>query len=74
MRQQQVKDDAVMEVIMALAETIKATGDDGIPSGHLYAASMGVMSLESYEMIISTLVRAGIVTRSNHVLRWARPN
>jgi ArsR family metal-binding transcriptional regulator len=41
-----------------------------IPSGHLYAQLMGVLSLEKYEMIISLLKKTGLVTEQNNELIW----
>ena len=46
-----------------------------VPSGHLYARLMGHLSLEEFNEIISTLVRAGLVRRdANHLLVWAGPH
>lgn len=41
-----------------------------IPSGHLYAQLMGVLSLEKYEMIIGLLKKTGLITEQNNELIW----
>lgn len=41
-----------------------------IPSGHLYAQLMGVMSLEKYEMVINLLKKTGLVTEQSNELIW----
>lgn len=60
----------VIEIIKTVYELIKATGTEGIPSGHLYARLMPLgCEMRHYEMIIGTLVNAGLVTETNHLLR-----
>lgn len=51
-------------------ETITAAGEDGIPSGHIYAALMGQgITLNSHNAIIGALVKTGKITNTNHLLR-----
>jgi hypothetical protein len=57
-----------IEVIRAVGECIKMAGE--IPSGHLYAALMGKMSLESYLEIIGVLKSAGMVEEKSYLLIW----
>jgi hypothetical protein len=59
----------VMDVIV---DCIKEGGDNGIPSGHLYAHLMGSMRLETYEKMIGMLIEAGRIKRSNHVLYYVK--
>ena len=63
------KAKATMEVMAAIAEVIQAAG--AIPSGHLYAALTSKLDLETYQVIIGTLVEAGLVKNKNHLLTWA---
>lgn len=64
---------AALQVVSVVYEAICAAGPAGVPSGHLYAATMGTFqTLHAYESCISALVRAGLVERANHVLT-ARP-
>jgi hypothetical protein len=56
-----------IRIASALYETISALG--GIPSGHLYARVMGHMSLDYYQLMIGTLIKAGLVTEENHFLK-----
>lgn len=56
-------------VLDALYEAIADAGTQGLPSGHLYAALMGHMTLDTYQTMIDVLVQTGRVTLSGHVLR-----
>jgi|APCry1669192319_1035405.scaffolds.fasta_scaffold12998_5 hypothetical protein len=58
-----------IEICKALASAIYAAKE--IPSGHLYAAVMGHMSLETYNACLSTLEKTGLIKReSSHLVRW----
>jgi len=58
-----------MEVCKALASAIHAAKE--IPSGHLYAAVMGHMTLETYQACIRTLEKTGLIKEeSSHLIRW----
>ena len=59
---------ALMAVDM-VKEAIYEAGDEGIPSGHLYAALMGIMSLETYEGIIVILKKAEMITDVDFLLK-----
>ena len=41
----------------------------GAPEGHLYAALMGQMNLDTFNMLVAFIVRQGWVTKSGNVLR-----
>jgi hypothetical protein len=58
-----------IKVLAALAEAIREAGT--IPSGHLWAASMGHMDFETYSKAIRMLAQAGVIKTSNHTLTWA---
>ena len=61
--------ESVLTVVTdMLLETIREAGPNGIPSGHLYAALMGHLSLDSYNAIIGLLKKAGKVKESYYVL------
>lgn len=60
-----------VEVIVAVGDAIREAGE--IPSGTLYAILMDRLDLNSYETIIGTLVCAGLVRNSNHLLTWIGP-
>lgn len=62
-------DAAVIAVIEAVYEAIAAAGAEGIPSGHLYAALMGVMNLDTYNGIISGLKSNGKITDNGYLLK-----
>jgi hypothetical protein len=63
------------ELLLIYREAIRdATREDtllhGIPSGHLYAATSRVISLEMHQQIVKSMVDAGLVRESNHLLTW----
>ena len=59
----------VVRVTSILYQAIAAAGEAGIPSGHLYAASMNVFeNVGAYEKCIGLLVRSGLVVSNNSVL------
>lgn len=59
-------------LVKAVGETIRDMGM--VPSGHLYAALCGKMSLETYEKLINKLVETGLVERGPHfILKWVGP-
>ena len=59
---------AALWIVAAVGEAIRDLGE--VPSGHLYAGLMGNMSLATYERIIGILKDQGMVSESNHLLRW----
>lgn len=59
---------AHLKVVQAVAEAIREAGS--LPSGPLYAIMCGVVSLESFNHIIDTLKRTGLVVEENHLLIW----
>jgi hypothetical protein len=63
---------AALEICLAVADSIRALGS--VPAGHLYATVLGHMSLESFEAVIRTLIRSGVVRRdASHLLTWIGP-
>lgn len=64
--------EAAFAITAAYAEAIRALKE--VPSGVLYAQLMpSGISLEGHQKIIDTLKRAGLVSESNHLLRWIGP-
>jgi predicted transcriptional regulator len=59
----------VLAVTLAILETVVEAGDQGAPSGPMYAAVMGQIDLQMYEAITETLVSKGLLTQSGHVFR-----
>lgn len=66
--------EAIKHLITIILDTLKDAGDDGFPSGHLYAALMGVIRLDQYQTLIEQLKRRKIIRESNHVLYLEKPN
>ena len=57
---------------LVVADAIQELGS--VPAGHLYAAVMGHMSLETFEGIVGVLVGAKLVRRdASHLLTWIGP-
>jgi hypothetical protein len=63
---------AMLSFAKIIEECIKDAGEAGIPSGHLYAAMMHKVGLETYQYAIGILKDAGVITEQNHLLRWTR--
>lgn len=59
--------EALKKIMVAIHETVKEE-PHGAPSGHVYAALMGIMSYETYEMIINAMIKNGKLERKNHLL------
>jgi len=62
---------AAVGVIIAVGTAIRELGR--VPSGHLYAGLMGQMDLRTFESVIETLKKAGLVEERNHELIWKEP-
>lgn len=63
--------EQIQSAITAVSEIGKVIREvKRIPSGHLYAQLMGVLSLEKYEMIIGLLKKTGLITEQNNELIW----
>jgi hypothetical protein len=72
MGREETKARAMILVTQAVADSIRDAGP--IPAGHLYAALMGVMSLDLFEQVVGGLVNGGLVRRDrSHLLTWAGP-
>ena len=62
------KKEITLAVISLIHDCIKDAGEQGIPSGHLYSILAGKISLDTYQGMISVLLKAGKVKESNFVL------
>lgn len=64
---------AAQAVLFAVAETIREAGE--CPSGTIYAALIGRVSLEGYEKMLRILTNAGLIEISPaHLIRWIGPH
>lgn len=61
------KDNFKVLLLTTLA-AISDMGDEGIPSGHLYAAMMSRCDLNTYNIIIETLAGSKWITHKNHYI------
>ncbi len=64
---------AGLNMLLAVAEAIRAAGKDGIPNGHLYVMLIGRVDANGYEAMIRTLKNAGLVTERANLLTWVGP-
>lgn len=61
---------AGFEIVALVGQLVKHAPNGEIPEGELYARLMDKFSLNSFNSIISTLVKAKAIERKNHLLRW----
>lgn len=63
------KTKAANAITGVVRDIVKEMGS--VPSGHLYAILMGMLTLDEYQAIVASLVDKGDVTLSgNHLLSW----
>lgn len=60
--------ESLIELVNTLYQIIQSFGEQGLPSGHLYAMTMHCFDLATYEACIAMLVRVGLVQRHGFVL------
>lgn len=61
--------DAAIKVAHVVFEVIAAGGTQGVPSGHVYAATMSAFSdVATYESCIDLLVKSKLVRREGLLL------
>lgn len=65
------KEKKALEIVRTVANVIRELRE--IPSGHLYARLMEVLTLDEYNQIIGLLKRAGLVTETYYNLKWKGP-
>lgn len=63
---------AAWVLVGAIRDAIREAGEEGIPSGHLYAMIMDKVSLESYNSVIDLLKRTGMISECNHLLKTCK--
>ena len=63
--QQQV--NAVRQIVAAFLDTVRESGSNGAPAGVMYAAAMGMMTLNQFDQIMEALVATGKVRKSGNV-------
>jgi len=57
---------------LILYDVIREAGDQGIPSGHLYAELSDKLNLTTYQVVIRALTEASWIENKNHLLRAKR--
>jgi hypothetical protein len=63
---------AGLAVTIAVAEAVREAGE--IPSGTVYAALVGKVTMEGYTKILGILKGAGLIEEDrSHLLRWIGP-
>jgi hypothetical protein len=54
--------------LAVILTTVAKSGNCEVPSGHLYAALMGRLSLDDYQGLIDIASNVGLVTVQSHVV------
>jgi hypothetical protein len=62
---------AAITMAGAIAEAVREAGS--IPAGHVYAVLCGSMSASTFDQLVATLGRAGLVSREGDLLKWVGP-
>lgn len=62
---------AAFQITAAVCEAIREAGR--MPSGTLYAMCMGRMDIETYNKLVTTIKRTGLVEERGHELVWVGP-
>jgi len=66
------KVEAAKAIIEAVSDSIEELGS--VPSGHLYASLMGVLTLDEYQLVLNILrARGDVELTGGHEVRWVRP-
>ena len=68
MKNQTVK--IACKILFVLTDAIREVGE--IPAGHLYAACMDKIDLETFNCAINCIVKSGVVTREGDLLKFNR--
>lgn len=58
-------------LLQIIAEAVWEAGS--IPSGHLYAAMVGKVTLSAFESLVAQLCRTGLIRQNGYVLTWTGP-
>lgn len=65
--------DAIVELANTIVDAVKASPSPlGVPGGHLYAATMSVLSLDQFNQIMGVLVKLGKLERHGECYRAPR--
>lgn len=60
-----------LKLLTVVAETVREAGR--VPSGTVYAALVGRVTIEGYQSMLRTLKNAGLVEEKHHELFWIGP-
>ncbi len=64
---------AVVQLCMAIIEAVKEADGMGLPSGPMYAALMGKVSLEEYYKLIGLCKATGLIEERGHCFYYIGP-
>ena len=68
MKMDKSQQQSTLRIVKAIAEAIRDLGS--VPSGHLYARVMGILSLDQYNQVIGILKKQGLIEEKYHELTW----
>ena len=59
-------------IACAVIETVRETGDNGAPAGHLYAGLMNLITLNAFDDMMGRLVRMGLLAKRGQCYHLGR--
>lgn len=70
------KQMAALQIAKAVIDSIRETGERGLPGGTIYAALMTHgCTMEQFETLMRSIVDTGLISRDgNHLYRYVGPN
>lgn len=68
-QEKNMREKTTMRVVEFVYSCILEAGDEGIPSGHLYAVLMGDLSLGEFQAAVGILKKHGFITDEHHLLK-----
>jgi hypothetical protein len=63
----------IVAIAIAVCESVRAAGPEGIPEGPVYAQLMGMIDIHGWHAIMANLTNSGLVEVRGHVMRWVGP-
>jgi hypothetical protein len=64
----------IVAIAIAVCESVRAAGPEGIPEGPVYAQLMGMINIHGWQAIVTSLKDSGLVEVRNHVMHWVGPH
>ena len=66
---------AALQIYKAVIDSIRESGERGIPGGTIYAALMAHgATIAQYEALMQSLLNTGLISKSGELYRYIGPN